>query len=67
METVVVVDDSRVFAQLLSKVLDLEGYRPVVVTTPEDVANVVLYLCHNLSDQIQGQTVVVDGGYSILA
>jgi enoyl-[acyl-carrier protein] reductase III len=37
------------------------------LTTPEDVANVVLYLCHDLSDQIQGQTVVVDGGYSILA
>ena len=32
METIVVVDDSRVFARLLSKVLDLEGYRSGVFT-----------------------------------
>jgi DNA-binding response OmpR family regulator len=37
METIVVVDDDRVFRQLLATVLDLEGYRPVVVTTPEEV------------------------------
>lgn len=37
------------------------------LTTPDDVANVVLYLCSPLSDQIQGQTIVIDGGYSILA
>ncbi len=36
------------------------------LTTPEDVANVVLFLCSPLAQQIQGQTIVVDGGYSIL-
>jgi enoyl-[acyl-carrier protein] reductase III len=37
------------------------------LTTPDDVANVVLYLCSPYADQIQGQTITVDGGYSILA
>jgi len=37
------------------------------LTTPEDVANTVLFLCQEESGQIQGQTIVVDGGYSILA
>jgi enoyl-[acyl-carrier protein] reductase III len=36
------------------------------LTTPEDVANVVLFLCSDLAKQIQGQTLIVDGGYSIL-
>ncbi|MBN1479864.1 enoyl-[acyl-carrier-protein] reductase FabL [candidate division KSB1 bacterium] len=37
------------------------------LTTPEDVANVALYLCSPFSNQIQGQTIVIDGGYSIVA
>lgn len=37
------------------------------LTTPEDVANVALFLCSDLADMIHGQTVVVDGGYSIRA
>ncbi len=37
------------------------------LTTPEDVADAVLFLCSPLAAQIQGQTLVVDGGYSILA
>lgn len=37
------------------------------LTTPEDVADVALFLCSHLSGMIQGQTVVVDGGYSIRA
>ncbi len=37
------------------------------LTTPDDVANVALYLCSPFSDQIQGQTIIIDGGYSILA
>ena len=36
------------------------------LTTPEDVANVVLFLCSELSSMIHGQTIIVDGGYSIL-
>jgi len=36
------------------------------LTTPEDVADVVLFLCSPLSTMIHGQTIIVDGGYSIL-
>ena len=35
--------------------------------TPQDVANVVVFLCSEYASMIHGQTVVVDGGYSILA
>lgn len=35
------------------------------LTTPDDVADTVLFLCSALAKQIQGQTIVVDGGYSI--
>lgn len=37
METIVVIDDDRVFRELLTTVLELEGYRAVVKTTPDDV------------------------------
>ena len=37
------------------------------LTTPEDVADVALFLCSELATMIQGQTIVVDGGYSIRA
>ncbi len=37
------------------------------LTTPDDVANVALYLCSEFSNQIQGQTLIIDGGYSIMA
>ncbi|MBU0481901.1 MAG: enoyl-[acyl-carrier-protein] reductase FabL [Proteobacteria bacterium] len=37
------------------------------LTTPDDVADVALFLCSHLADMIHGQTVVVDGGYSIRA
>jgi len=35
--------------------------------TPEDVADVVTYLCSSDAAMIAGQTLVVDGGYSLLA
>jgi enoyl-[acyl-carrier protein] reductase III len=35
--------------------------------TPQDVANTVVYLCTEYASMIHGQTIVVDGGYSILA
>ena len=35
------------------------------LTIPDDVADVALYLCSDLATMIQGQTIVVDGGYSI--
>ncbi|MDM7913953.1 MAG: enoyl-[acyl-carrier-protein] reductase FabL [Candidatus Eisenbacteria bacterium] len=37
------------------------------LTTPDDVADAVLFLASPLSKMIHGQTIVVDGGYSILA
>jgi len=37
------------------------------LTTPEDVADIALFLCSDLAAMIQGQTIVVDGGYSIRA
>jgi enoyl-[acyl-carrier protein] reductase III len=37
------------------------------LVSPEDVADLVLYLCSPGADMIRGQTVVVDGGWSLLA
>jgi len=37
------------------------------VTAPEDVARVVAFLCSDDAEMIIGQTIVVDGGWSILA
>ncbi len=34
---------------------------------PQDVANAVVFLCTEFASMIHGQTLVVDGGYSILA
>jgi NAD(P)-dependent dehydrogenase (short-subunit alcohol dehydrogenase family) len=34
--------------------------------TPEDVAGVVTFLCSPDADMIRGQTVVIDGGWSLL-
>lgn len=37
------------------------------LVTPDDVAAVVLFLCSDLARMIVGQTIVVDGGYSVVA
>ena len=37
MDTILVVDDDKVFRGLLKTVLELEGYRAVVVSHPDDV------------------------------
>lgn len=34
---------------------------------PQDVAKVALFLCSDLAEMIHGQTIIVDGGYSIVA
>jgi enoyl-[acyl-carrier protein] reductase III len=34
---------------------------------PQDVANVVVFLCTEYASMIHGQILTVDGGYSILA
>ena len=34
---------------------------------PQDVANVAIFLCTEYASMIHGQTLIVDGGYSILA
>lgn len=35
------------------------------LTTPDDVADVALFLCSNLANMVQGQVITVDGGYAI--
>lgn len=35
------------------------------LTTPQDVADIALFLCSDLSIMIQGQVITVDGGYAI--
>jgi enoyl-[acyl-carrier protein] reductase III len=35
------------------------------IPSPEDLANAVAFLCSDESEMIRGQTVVVDGGYSL--
>ncbi|WP_459945517.1 enoyl-[acyl-carrier-protein] reductase FabL [Desulfocastanea catecholica] len=35
------------------------------LTTAQDVADIALFLCSNLSTMIQGQVITVDGGYAI--
>jgi enoyl-[acyl-carrier protein] reductase III len=37
------------------------------LVTPEDVAAVVAFLCSPGAEMIRGQTIVVDGGWSLLA
>jgi enoyl-[acyl-carrier protein] reductase III len=36
------------------------------ILTPEDVANVVAFLCSPAAEMIRGQTIIVDGGYTLL-
>lgn len=35
------------------------------LTTPDDVADLILFLCSDLAAMVHGQTLVVDGGYAI--
>jgi len=35
--------------------------------TPEDVAGCVTFLCSREAEMIRGQTLVIDGGWSLLA
>ena len=37
------------------------------LVTPEDMADAVLFLCSDMAKMIHGQTLIVDGGTSILA
>ena len=37
------------------------------LVTPDDVADVALFLCSPLAKMIHGQTITVDGGYAITA
>jgi CheY-like chemotaxis protein len=41
MESIVVVDDDKVFRELLQTILKMEGYRTVASTAPEDVVPTV--------------------------
>jgi enoyl-[acyl-carrier protein] reductase III len=37
------------------------------IVTPDDVAAAVAFLCSDDADMVRGQTLVVDGGWSLLA
>jgi enoyl-[acyl-carrier protein] reductase III len=48
--------------------LELGARNPVGrLVTPEDVATAVTFLCSPEAEMVRGQTLVVDGGYSLLA
>ena len=48
--------------------LELGAQNPVGrLVTPEDVAKAVTFLCSPEAEMVRGQTLVVDGGYSLLA
>ena len=48
--------------------LELGADNPVGrLVTPEDVAGAVAFLCSDDAAMIRGQTVVIDGGWSLLA
>ncbi len=48
--------------------LEMGARNPVgQLVSPEDVAGVVAFLCSPDADMIRGQTVVIDGGWSLLA
>ena len=48
--------------------LELGARNPVGrLVTPEDVAAAVTFLCSPAAEMVRGQTLVVDGGYSLLA
>mgnify|MGYP002632866939 CR=1 FL=1 len=51
------------------QLLEVAGYRTPNgrIATPADVADVALLIASPLAQMIQGQTVIIDGGYSILA
>jgi len=52
-----------------SEILDVARARTPLgrLTTPDDVADMALYLCSDKAGMVHGQTLVVDGGYSIRA
>jgi enoyl-[acyl-carrier protein] reductase III len=52
------------YDRLLQHVVDRTPARRVA--TPEDVAGIVAFLCSAESDWIRGQTLVADGGYSLV-
>jgi enoyl-[acyl-carrier protein] reductase III len=50
------------------EMLEMGARNPVGrLVTPEDVAACVAFLCSPEAEMIRGQTVVVDGGWSLLA
>jgi enoyl-[acyl-carrier protein] reductase III len=56
----------RHFSDLQAVTEDAERHTPASrLVTPEDMANVVAFLCSDDAEMIRGQTVVVDGGYSL--
>ena len=54
------------FSNLQAMTESAERHTPAGrLVTPEDMANVVAFLCSDAAEMIRGQTIVVDGGYSL--
>jgi NAD(P)-dependent dehydrogenase (short-subunit alcohol dehydrogenase family) len=66
--------ETEALAAFTGVVSDLESFKQTLLSktpcqrigTPEDVARVVLYLCSSDSEWIRGQTIVCDGGLSLV-
>jgi len=56
-----------IYAQEGQKLLDEAVKRTPVgrLCTPEDIADLVCFLCSPRASMICGQTIIMDGGYSI--
>jgi enoyl-[acyl-carrier protein] reductase III len=62
----VATDSWRQLAEVDTIMEDIRRRTPAGrIANPEDIAEVVLFLCGPESDMIRGQVVVVDGGYSL--
>ncbi len=67
------VSASAVETEALKRYISSPDFPPSVVTTtpagrmvkPEDIAEVVSFLCQDGSEMIRGQTIVIDGGLSL--
>jgi 3-oxoacyl-[acyl-carrier protein] reductase len=42
------------------------NYLPMQFANPEEIANLVIFLCSELNTYITGQNLIIDGGVSII-
>ena len=64
---VLFVEDSEVNRRVIKEMLRAGAANPVGrLVTPDDIAGAVAFLCSKDADMIRGQTIIVDGGFSLL-